>query len=111
MADVFDTQSLEWQPVRPDVAQGVYGKTLLGNGLKLVLTRVAPGGRFGVHQDDYGHLFYFLSGEGFVWLHDKQFKAVPGLVVRVNVGELHAYENSGKEDLILISVNVPANQH
>jgi mannose-6-phosphate isomerase-like protein (cupin superfamily) len=59
------------------------------------------------HQDDYGHLFYFLSGEGLVWVQDKEFKASPGLVVRVNAGEVHAYENTGDEDLMLISVNIP----
>lgn len=107
MGKSFHTTSLKWQPVRPDVAFGVYGKILLSNGVKLVLTRVAVGGRFNMHQDNYGHLFFFLSGEGSVWVKDKQFKAMGGLVVRVAIGELHAYENTGNQDLMLISVNIP----
>lgn len=102
-----DVTSLEWQPVRPDVARGVYGKTLLAEGVKVVLTRVAPGGRFSMHQDDYGHLFYFLDGEGLVWVGEKRFKAQAGLAVRVAAGEAHAYENTGTKALTLISVNVP----
>jgi quercetin dioxygenase-like cupin family protein len=104
---VLHIASLEWQPVRPDLAQGVYGKTLMANGLKVVLTCVAPGGGFPVHRDDYGHLFYFLSGEGFVRVGEKQLEARPGLVVRVAVGEAHAYGNTGTEDMTLVSLNVP----
>ena len=108
MCEAFNIASLEWQLVRPDVAHGVYGKTLLADGVKLVLTRVEVGGKFDMHQDNYGHLFYFLSGEGLLWVQDKRFKAVPDLVVKVTAGEPHAYENIGNQDLVLISVNIPA---
>lgn len=107
MGEVFDTASLEWEAVRPDVAGAVYGKTLVADGVRIVLTRVAAGGRFDMHEDSYGHLFYFLSGQGSVWIKDRQFPAVPGLAVRVAAGERHAYENSGSQDLMLISVNIP----
>lgn len=107
MGETIDTASLEWQPVRPDVADRVYGKTLLADGVKVVLTRVAPGGRFSPHRDDYGHLFYFLSGQGVVSVGEKQFEVWPGLAVRVAAGEAHAYENTGPEDLILFSINLP----
>ena len=52
------------------------------------------------------HLFYFLNGEGLVWVEGKQFKATPGLVIQVSAGEQHAYENIGNQDLMLISVNI-----
>ena len=106
MSQVFDAASLDWQPVRPDVARGVYGKTLLSDGVKLVLTRVVPGGKFDMHRDGYGHLFYFLGGEGRVCVRDEKFQAVPGLVVHISAGEPHAYENTGNQDLVLISVNL-----
>jgi len=104
---VVDVTSLEWQAVRPDVARGIYGKVLLSEGVKIVLTRVTPGGRFSTHRDDYGHLFYFLSGQGMVWVGEDAFEVRPGLVVRVAAGEAHAYENSGTEEMRLVSVNVP----
>ena len=107
MGEIVDTVVLEWQPVRPDVVHGVYGKTLLADGVKVVLTRVAPGGRFSPHLDDYGHLFYFLSGRGVVSVEEKQFQVRPGLAVRVAAGEAHAYENTGPTDLTLISINLP----
>ncbi len=107
MSQVFDAASLAWQPVRPDVARGVYGRTLLSDGVKLMLTRVVPGGKFSLHRDEYDHLFYFLGGEGLVCVGDERVQAVPGLVVRVSAGEPHAYENTGNQDLLLISVNLP----
>jgi quercetin dioxygenase-like cupin family protein len=107
MSEVFETASLEWRPIRPDVAHGVYGKTLLAEGVKLVLTSVEPGGKFAAHRDDYSHLFYFLEGEGAVCVEDNQHQARPGLVVRVSAGEAHAYENTGSQDLLLISANLP----
>lgn len=107
MGEAYNAASLEWQPIRPDVAHGVYGKSLLADGIKLILTRVEVGGKFDRHQDNYEHLFFFLSGEGVVWVQDKWFKVVPGLAVRVTAGETHSYENTGNLDLMLISVNLP----
>jgi len=107
MGQVVDAAELEWQPVRLDVARGVYGKTLLADGVKVVLTRVVPDGRFSAHRDDYAHLFYFLGGQGLVWKGEQQFQARAGLAVHVAAGVAHAYENTGTEDLTLISINVP----
>ena len=40
MGNIIDVDLLELETVRPDVSHGVYGKTLLNTGVKLVLTRV-----------------------------------------------------------------------
>ena len=101
------TDALDWQALRPDVAHGVFGKTLLDDGTKMMLVRVEPGGGFASHCDGYGHLFYFLSGEGSVRVGEEESRARPGLVVRVAAGEAHSYENGGAAELLLISVNVP----
>ena len=81
--------------------------TLLAEGVRVVLTRVVPGGGFSLHRDDYGHLFYFLGGDGLLCVGDERFNVRAGLAVRVDAGEPHAYENTGTEDLTLISINIP----
>ena len=108
MSQVTEVASLQWEAVRPEVTHDIFGRTLLAGDVKVVLTRVAPGGEFRMHQDKYGHLFYFLSGEGVVRMKDQEFKAKPGLIVRVLPGEAHAYANTGTEDLMLISLNLPS---
>ena len=89
------------------MANGVYGKIMLAEGVQAMLVRVTPGGGFPPHRDGYGHLFYFLTGEGVVRIEENAYAARPGLVVQVTAGESHAYENTGEADLTLISLNVP----
>lgn len=107
MPRYFEVDALEWQPVRPDDAQGVFAKTLLAEGAPMTLTRVAPGGGFYLHTDDYGHLFYFLAGTGIVKVGEEEFPVRPGTVVQVAAGEAHSYVNMGTEELLLISANLP----
>ncbi|MCL5952679.1 MAG: cupin domain-containing protein [Chloroflexi bacterium] len=107
MGNVFDASQQEWQLVRPEVTQQVFGKTLLSDEVKVVLTRVAPGGRFSMHKDSYSHLFYFLGGEGLVRVGDNQHSVRAGHTVQIAAGEAHAYENTGTDDLMLISINLP----
>lgn len=106
MGKRIDTNMLEWQPVRPELTRGVTGKLLRDGSTRIVLTRVEPGGSFPAHRDDYAHLFHFLSGTGVVHLEGQQLDVGSGECVQVDAGELHGYENPGKEDLILISMNL-----
>ncbi len=107
MSRSFEVDALEWQAIRPDAAHEVFGKTLLADGVRMVLTRVAPGGGFYIHTDDYGHLFYFLAGTGIVKVGEEEFPVRPGTVVQVAAGETHSYVNMGTEELLLISLNLP----
>lgn len=108
MAEFLDDDSLPWQPVRPEITQGVSGKVLLAGPTRAVLTRVSPGGRFSAHRDAYAHLFYVLAGHGEVSAGDERQAVGPGSVVRIEAGEAHGYENTGESELLLISLNLPA---
>ncbi len=108
MSNLFDESTLAWQVVRPDVATDVFGRTLQEGKVKVVLTRVAPGGKFRAHRDAYAHLFYFLSGTGIVEVGEQKREARVGVVVQIEAGEAHAYENTGTDDLVLISMNLPS---
>ncbi len=106
MSEVVDANSAEWHPVRPEVADGVFGKILLEGKVKVVLTRVVPGGRFRMHLDKYAHMFYFLSGEGIMRVGKDEFAIHPGLMARIDAGEQHSYKNTGDSDMLLISLNL-----
>ena len=107
MGTFIDMGTREWETVRPDVAQGVLGKTILDEGVKMTVTRVLPGSGFAAHRDAYGHLLYFLSGSGVVGVNDEETAIRPGLAVRIQAGEEHFYRNTGKGELMLLSVNIP----
>lgn len=107
MSKVLEVEKLGWEPVRPKDSEGIWGKTVLDGPVKVALTRVVPNGKFRTHRDAWGHLFYFLSGEGVVWVDARQIEAHPGVIVQIAPGEAHAYENTGTEDLVLLSLNLP----
>ena len=107
MSNIIDVDLLEWETIRPDVAHGVYGKTLLNTGVKLVLTRVLPSGGFTAHRDAYGHLLYFIGGSGRIGIGGEEVSIKPGLVVRIETGEEHYYTSSADEELTLLVVNIP----
>jgi Uncharacterized conserved protein, contains double-stranded beta-helix domain len=107
MGFITDIESLEWESVRPDVARDVLGKPLLrSEGIKMVLTKILPGGGFETHRDAYGHLLYFLEGSGIVGVGSEEFSIKPGLVVQVMAGEEHFYRNNSGKELTLISANI-----
>jgi len=108
MDHLFDLAEKLWLPVRPELTTGVTGKAFQEGQVKAVLTRVAPGGGFRQHTDAYAHVFYFLSGEGLLWVGEEQRAARAGLVARIEAGVPHAYRNTGPEDLLLVSLNLPS---
>jgi len=107
MSDGLPGEVPGWRPVRPDVARGVVGRTLFEGEVKVTLIRVLPGGAFTSHRDAWGHLFCFLSGEGRVRVGESTLEAQTDVVVTVPPGEAHSYENTGGEDLVLLSLNLP----
>jgi quercetin dioxygenase-like cupin family protein len=108
MAEFYRSDSLDWTPVRPDVARGVLGQVLVDGPIKAILTRVSAGGRFASHCDPYGHLFFVIEGAGRVHAGATEQLLAPGDIVRIAPGEPHGYENTGECDLVLMSFNLPA---
>ena len=101
------TNQPDWQPVRPEISNGISGKLLVAAPMKTVLTKVEPGGVFQLHRDHYGHLFHILSGEGRFTVEGEDYHLTAGMSLQIQAGALHGYENCGEEELLLISVNRP----
>ncbi|MFQ5980077.1 MAG: cupin domain-containing protein [Candidatus Heimdallarchaeota archaeon] len=107
---VYDLHGVEWKPIRGDLAKKVFGKTLIPERLEevqIVWTKVEPDGEFPRHKDPYHHILYFLIGQGEGWLGDEIYDIKPGTVVEIPAGESHGYKNTGEEDIILLTVNIP----
>jgi len=108
MSRAFQLEDLAWEPVRPALTNGIFGRTMLDAGTKMVFTRVEPGGEFAAHVDSYGHLMYVLSGSGRAISGGIEFPLAPGTVLQIDAGEKHSYQNDGSEQLVLITLNLPA---
>ena len=106
MAKLVDSTNQDWQPIRPELTTGVFGKLLLDGPSKIVLTKVEPGGGFHPHRDPYSHLFHIISGRDLVTVETQELKIFAGMSLQVDAGETHAYKNSGQEQLVLISINL-----
>ena len=107
MSSATHLNDLPWETVRPALATGVAGRTLLDAGTKVVYTSVEPGGGFAQHVDRYAHLLFVLKGEGVAGAGDVEYRLEPGVVLRIDAGERHFYRNSGSDPLELISMNLP----
>ena len=76
------------------------------SGFKASLTLAKPDGEFPEHVDPYTHIFYILEGEGEASLEGQTIPLKKGTALTVLAGKKHGYRNSGREDLLLITLNL-----
>ena len=76
------------------------------SGFKASLTLARPGGVFPDHVDPYTHIFYILEGEGEASVEGQTTALRKGDALTVEAGKKHGYRNSGKTDLLLITLNL-----
>jgi mannose-6-phosphate isomerase-like protein (cupin superfamily) len=108
MSTAIRLEDLPSTPVRPEIANGITGKTMLDSATKMVYTRVEPGGGFAPHVDAYDHLMYIVSGSGIAVAGGVDYQLEPGLMLEIEAGEEHCYRNTGSDVMELISLNIPA---
>ena len=107
MAEFIELDDLDALPLRPELAIGVLGQVLLEGPVRVVLTRVEPGGTFTGHRDAYGHLFLTLEGCGEVFGDFGRRTLDRGRLVRIEAGEVHGYANPGSATWVLLTFNLP----
>ena len=107
----FNVLEEPWEAFLKGNAKGIYSKEVDPAGLITVFTiklmKVAPDGEFPPHTDPYSHLFYLLSGRGEGILRDTVYPMQQGHVTIVNAGIRHGYRNIGRDDMYLLTINIP----
>lgn len=103
--------SLAGQDWERGISPGISQKALLtrkesNSHAQLYLVKMETGVKSPAHRHPHPQIFYVLSGLGQVQLDQHTFDLVPGSVVRILNGELHGFENKGKEDLIMIEMQI-----
>ena len=110
MGSVFDPAERDWRPIERQGAESVDGLELLpleqGGRTRLSLTRIAAGGTFGPHIDEYAHVFCVLEGRGEVMLGKQRAKVSPGMVFTSEVREPHGIWADADSPLVLVAANV-----
>ncbi|MDR1855697.1 MAG: cupin domain-containing protein [Desulfovibrio sp.] len=68
--------------------------------------KLKPGDAIGFHKHDVNEdVYIIISGKGVFTDNDgKKYDVGPGDVTIAKIGQAHALENTGKEDLVFISV-------
>ena len=65
---------------------------------------VAPGGVIPLHDHDWEHEIYVLSGHGEAMTERSTFAMTPGDALLALPGERHGFRNTGDEELAFICV-------
>ena len=110
MGRIYDMADGEFRPVPRDEAKGVASHELLtrarGGRTRLAITRIEPGGAFGPHVDDYGHVICVLEGRGELKVGGRRTPAGPGAVMVTDPGEPHGMFATEGEPFVLLAANV-----
>jgi mannose-6-phosphate isomerase-like protein (cupin superfamily) len=107
---IYDLYLKDWSRIREDLTEQVYGKSLIPkdwSNVAISLTKVEPNGEFRNHIDSYHHVFYFMKGTGTGYINNEKYEIKPELIVEIPAGIDHGYKNTGKEDLFLLTINIP----
>ena len=105
----LNLEDLPWEPFGGKTRE-IYRKSLSAmafpSGFKASLTLAKPGGEFPDHVDPYAHIFYILEGAGEATVEGERIPWEKGTALTVPAGKKHGYRNTGKKDLLLITLNL-----
>jgi quercetin dioxygenase-like cupin family protein len=110
MGSIYDPGERTWREIERAGAKAVEGLELLpledGGRTRLALTRIAAGGTFGPHIDEYAHVFCIVGGHGEVMVGKQRQSVGPGMVITIDIREPHGLWAGDDEPLVLLSANV-----
>jgi quercetin dioxygenase-like cupin family protein len=110
MGTIYNPNEKDWRTIERSGAEAVEGLELLpleeGGRTRLSLTRIAAGGTFGPHIDEYAHVFCVLEGRGEVMLGKQRAPVEPGMVFTSEIREPHGIWAAEDAPLVLVAANV-----
>jgi quercetin dioxygenase-like cupin family protein len=112
---IYDISDASFNEVGRSEAKAVASHVLLGvdqgGRTRLAVTRIEPGGSFGPHVDDYGHVICVLEGHGELKVGGRRTAASPGTVMVTEPGEPHGMFATADEPFVLVAANVYDDGH
>ena len=111
MGERYELSEAAWAKVGRQGAHSVESHVLVpledGGRTRVSITRIAPGGTFGPHVDDYAHVFCVLEGRGEAKAGGERSRLEPGVILRTQIGEPHGlWADPDDGPLVLLTSNV-----
>ena len=90
-------------------AKNAWGRVVIGkadgaNNFCMRVFEVHEGGSSDLHQHDWEHEVFVLSGHGEIMIDHKTFELGPGSVIFIPAGQKHQVKNAAKEPLVFVCV-------
>ncbi|MQA75328.1 MAG: cupin domain-containing protein [Solirubrobacterales bacterium] len=109
MGDTYELVDAVFKEVERQETQGVEIHVLVpaheGGRTQVSVTRIAPGGRYDIHVDEYAQVFCVLDGQGEAEVGGERTRLEPGVILRTNVGDPHGLWAAADRSLVVLTVN------
>lgn len=108
MEHAYDLHDVSWKPMERDETRGVEGHVLVpadAGRTQVGVTRIADGGAYELHVDEYAQVFVVLEGRGEAEVAGQRVPLQPGVILRTRVGEAHGLWASAGVELVVLTVN------
>jgi quercetin dioxygenase-like cupin family protein len=109
MSDRYELADAAWKQVDRPGTQSVELHMLVpveeGGRTQVSATRIAAGGSYDLHVDDYAQVFCVLDGQGEAEVGGERTRLEPGVILRTNAGEPHGLWAAADRPLVVLTVN------
>jgi quercetin dioxygenase-like cupin family protein len=109
MGDTYELAEADFKEVGRDGTQGVEIHLLVppeeGARTQVSVTRIAAGGSYDLHVDEYAQVFCVLDGGGEAEVGGERTRLEPGVILRTNAGDPHGLWAAADRPLVVLTVN------
>jgi mannose-6-phosphate isomerase-like protein (cupin superfamily) len=109
MEHSYELADAAWKPVERQGTRGVENHLIVpveeGGRTQVAVTRIADGGAYDVHVDDYSQVFVVLEGRGEAEVGGERVPLEPGVILRTQAGDPHGLWAAADVPLVVLTVN------
>lgn len=109
MGERYELAAAAWKQVERQETRGVETHVVLpadeGGRTQVSVTRIAAGGAYDLHVDEYAQVFFVLEGRGEAEVGEERAPLEPGVVLRTRAGEPHGLWAAADLPLVVVTVN------
>jgi quercetin dioxygenase-like cupin family protein len=109
MGGRYQPEKAAWKQVGHEAAEAVESQVIVpleeGGRTQVAVTRIAVGGEYGTHVDDYSQVFCVVEGQGEGEVAGERIRLEPGVMLTTTAGEPHSLRATADEALVVLTVN------